>query len=436
MLQKISVAIAVLALSACSQTTRLQEGNYNAKPGALDLSQIEFKSGVKLPFTVGIGSGAFHYAGDPQNVFYTVTDRGPNIKCKDTQKVAHVANTSLCHGDKAGKVFPFPHFVPTIYKIMLKPDHSFSIIETVNLKDFVGQPISGISNPLVTSNTEKAFTYNGDKIAFDPSGLDVESIVRLSDGTFWLSDEYGPSLVHVASDGRILKRLVPQGLKNDLALARYPVEDKLPGILKWRKLNRGIESIGVSPDEKSLYFMMQSPLANPNVKTYKSSNAVRAFKLDIATGNVLGEYLYPLDNPTTFKADNAKHKRKQSDVKISELTALANDRLLILERISATTKFYVVDLNSGTNIWGRKWDAEIVSPSLEQLGIKGMANKGVQALSKSLVLNTDDRKNMPKKIEGIGLLDANTVMLINDNDFGINHTKTTAVITHFTKPVF
>jgi len=432
-----SVLIAAIALSACAQTTStLEQGVYTAQKQALDLGTVAFHGQKTMDFTVGIGSGAFHYKGDPDNVFYTVTDRGPNIKCSDVKKLLGADNAGLCAGDKKGKVFPIPGFAPSIYKIALNADRSFTVLETVTLKNTVGQPISGVVNPLTTSNTENGYANMGAKLAFDSEGLDVESVVRLSDGTFWISDEYGPSIAHIAADGRVIKRLVPTGLEKDLAGARYPVMAKLPGILKWRKLNRGIESIAVSDDEKSLYFAMQSPLAYPDVKAYKASNAVRLFKMDIASLEIVGEYIYPLDDPKSFAVDNAQKARKQSNVKISEMTALKGDRLLVLERISKTTKFYVVDIAKGRNIVGSKWDAEVVSPSLEQLKVEGMAKKGVPALAKILVMNTDNRGGMPKKIEGIGLVDAHTMMLINDNDFGIEGDGTAVVVVKLSTPLF
>jgi len=435
-LSRLCVVVAVVGLAGCAETANIEPGVYMAQPKALDLGSVAFQGGKTVDFTVGIGSGAYHAKDDPANVFYTVTDRGPNIKCNATQSVAGIADKSLCGGDKAGKVFPIPSFVPTIYKIALNLDHTYAVLETVTLKGTVGQPITGLSNPIKVAKTEKAFGADGLQIAFDPSGLDVEAMVKQSDGTFWVTDEYGPSLSHVAADGRILERLVPNNLDHDLKDAGYPVKGTLPGILKWRKLNRGIESLAISPNEKFLYFAMQSPLANPNVKAYKSSNAVRLFKIDIASGEIVGEYLYPLDAATSFAKDNVTKARKQSDVKLSEMAALGSDRLLVLERVSKTTKFYTVDLKSGKNFFDTKWDAEITAPSLEQLGIKGMMEKGVVALTKSLVLDTDSRDNMPAKIEGIGIVDANTLMLINDNDFGISGDKTVVVVTHLNKPMY
>ena len=39
--------------------------------------------------------------------------------------------------------------------------------------------------------------------------LDPESFVRAPDGTFWVSEEFGPFLLHVAADGRVLESPVP-----------------------------------------------------------------------------------------------------------------------------------------------------------------------------------------------------------------------------------
>ena len=35
--------------------------------------------------------------------------------------------------------------------------------------------------------------------------LDPESMVRMSDGSFWIGDEFGPFLIHVGADGRVLE---------------------------------------------------------------------------------------------------------------------------------------------------------------------------------------------------------------------------------------
>ena len=100
--------------------------------------------------------------------------------------------------------------------------------------------------------------------------------MRLADGTFWIGDENGPSIAHFAADGRMIVRHVPQGTEGEFAGARYDVKGTLPAILAKRAINRGIESMAVSPDERFLYFIMQNPLANPDVKTYQQAKNIAA----------------------------------------------------------------------------------------------------------------------------------------------------------------
>lgn len=364
----------------------------------LDIVKLKNKT---LRLDVGIGSGAYHYKGDKDNIFYTITDRGPNIKCKDSQKLM---GDKLC---KKGKIFPSANFAPTIYKIQVFKNF-YKVLSKIQIKDKDGKPVTGISN----QGTENAYDIAGNTIAFDASGLDAEALVKLSDGSFWIAEEYGASILHISSDGRILKRVVPSGFQENLSDANYKVSASLPAIISKRPLNRGIESIAISNDEQYLYFAMQSPLANPNKKAYTSSNLVRMFKYDIKKDEVIGEYIYKMDTAQSFSLDN---KKKQNAVKISEMVSVGEDELIILERVSKTTKFYKVKFEN--SILDSKWDDINTSPSLEE-------NNDMQAMEKTLVLDTSTLKGMPKKIEGIAYINENKWILINDNDFGIDRYKT------------
>jgi hypothetical protein len=167
---------------------------------------------------------------------------------------------------------------------------------------------------------------------------------------------------------------------------------------------------------------MQSPLANPDKDTYKKSRNLRIFKIDNEDGKVVGEYVYVIDTPDTFAMDNKKKQRKQNDVKISELTAVAADKLVVLERISKTTKFYLVDLAAADNILGSNWDDVATSPSLEQSDASRM-----KVLQKKLLLNSDDLGGLMKKIEGLAWLGGDQWIMVNDNDFGIANDPTYVV---------
>ncbi|MDQ6954726.1 MAG: esterase-like activity of phytase family protein, partial [Mariprofundaceae bacterium] len=188
-------------------------------------------------------------------------------------------------------------------------------------------------------------------------------------------------------------------------------------------LNRGIESIAISPNEQFLYFMMQSPLANPAVADYKASRNVRLFKFDIAKKSVIGEYIYELDLPDTFAADAIT--TPQFKVKVSEMVATGLDQLIVLERVSKTTKLYRINLGGATNILGTAWDTIGTLPSLEQSNLLTVI-PNIASLVKTLAMNSavDYPGLLPSKVEGIGLLNNNELVLINDNDFGIFGTPT------------
>jgi hypothetical protein len=105
-------------------------------------------------------------------------------------------------------------------------------------------------------------------------------------------------------------------------------------------------------------------------------------------------------------------------VKISELAAVGPDQLIVLERIAKTTKLYRVDLTTAKPL-PASFDDAATSPSLETLPADGRAAAGVALLEKRLVLDSDTLKDMPGKIEGMAVIDGQTLILTSDNDFGI-----------------
>ena len=368
------------------------------------LDRITLQKGSEMRFDVGIGSGACRLASDPEGIIYTVTDRGPTINTGDALKLM-----GIDFGTKKGKVFLTPNFSPTIYKLEVK-EGQVAILDKIQLKTADGRPISGIFNP----ETETAWGVNGKKMSYDAAGIDAEGIVKLKDGTFWIGEEYGPSILHAEADGRIIERWVPEGVKDSFGDSGYEVKELLPAILQKRSLNRGIESMTASPDEKFLYFAMQSPLANPDIKTYTQNRQVRVIKIDRPAAKVVGEYVYQVDTPEAFAMDNRKKKRMQNNIQVCEITAVDTDKLVVLERISVSTRFFLVDLAGAVNILGSKWDDPATSPTLEQ----GDGSE-VKPLAKKILLDTDQLGGLMKKIEGLAWLGRDQWIMVNDNGFGI-----------------
>ena len=417
------IATALLASAATAradETVKVLE-SMDAK---LQLGKVEFAGGKILDLTIGIGSALFHMPGDPADELYALTDRGPNIDCSASDKITGIPIDKACAGDDKAKLFPRPDFVPSIVKVKLNDDGTFVTTEWIPLKDAAGKTITGLSNPLKAAKTEAAFDKDGKQLPFDPNGLDTEGLVRLKDGTFWIGEEYGPSLVHVAADGKIIERLVPQGLESDLSGATYKVTGALPAILMKRQLNRGIEGLAIAPDESALYTIVQNPLANPDADAYKKASLTRILKLDLKSRQVVGEYVYTLDPAESCKNDKSE---KQSDVRISELTAVGIDQLIVLERIAKTTKLHAIDLSAATNILGTDWDKTETSPSLEQVAAANLVANGITPVSKKLWLDSSTYPELPEKVEGVAIVDGKQLILINDDDFGIEGAKTRIV---------
>ncbi|GLS26341.1 choice-of-anchor I family protein [Marinibactrum halimedae] len=419
------------------------------------------KTGNTISFTTGFGSGAYHKPGESQSVFYTITDRGPNIACDDSGDIIDIEG--FCgEGNDDFKIFPMPNYTPKIIQWSLTEidgQPSASILQEIPLKNQNGDVITGLTNNLIATNTELSFGADSQKIEFDNEGVDPEALVKLQDGTFWISEEYGPSLLHIAADGTILERVVPESVADDLADANYPITGGLPDIFKTRKLNRGIESLALSPNEDFLYFIMQSPLANPTLDAYKNSRNVRLLKIvlneDGTLGDLAGEYIYVMDRPQTFGLTGLggdENRSKFTDVKISEMVALDENRLLVLERISQTTKLYEIDLTTGDNILNTTVGSNSVnnntisnnavstneSPTPKTLEEAfDLASIGAAPVAKALAFNTltdlTEDVTVPKKIEGIALLNDDVMLLINDNDFGIEGDETEIIAVNRSK---
>ena len=244
-------------------------------------------------------------------------------------------------------------------------------------------------------------------LPFNPNGFDTEDLVRTRSGDFWLVEEYSPSIVHVDPTGKVVKRFIPEGVA--LTDTDYPVEPALPGIFEKRKRNRGFEGIAITPNERTLFVVLQSPLLNPDGATGNRSRNTRVLAFDVRSEQAVAEYVYRLQPSTEFGTDDP------SEMKLSAVVALNQHTLLILERIDAVAKIYRVDLRRATNILGSIWDDPATRPTLEALG--DPADADIAVLPKELVVDLSTVPGVPDKIEGITVIDERTIAISNDNDF-------------------
>ncbi|NEB80589.1 esterase-like activity of phytase family protein, partial [Streptomyces sp. SID14478] len=340
----------------------------------------------------GIGSDI--YPAGRKGEYWTVTDRGPNgqIKVDGTKR----------------RTFPVPGFDPAIVKIRVTGNR-VKVLQAIPLTTSSGKPVTGLSNQ--ESRDEKPYTYDAkNPLSYDPNGLDTEGIVRAADGTFWLVDEYGPSLVHVSAHGKVLARHVPKGLH--LKGAGYPVVESLPSVLLHRKINRGFEGLAQLPGG-DLVLAVQSPLSLPDGDAGDASLNTRLIRFSTKKKAVTAEYAYRFD--PVGEIDPGEDDT--SELKISSVVALGGDRLLVEERTDKAARLQEVRLTRRANILGDQWDDATTSPSLEQLEDPSAA--GVPVLGKRLVVDLNTVDGVQDKIEGVALAGHGTLALINDNDFGM-----------------
>ena len=383
----------------------------------------------RLSFTQSFGSGLSRRRADPPGCFWAAGDRGPNLKIGTLLSrygAEHLAPLS----DVAGaKVMPRLDIGPRIARLQVE-EGAVRLVRSLPVLDKDGRPVSGL--PMAASahcESEPVFDLDGRPIPPDPSGLDSEGIAALEGGGFILSEEFGPSLVRLDGEARVVARYVPEG--SDLGGALYPVHATLPAIAARRRLNRGFEAIAVSDDQKSLYVAFQSPLAHPDEETHARARHVRVWRLELATMRVVAQYLYPLDPPGSFLRDGAEGEVGWSDLKVSEMICLPGGALLVLERGSETTKIYRVQPCEAEALPPEHLDVAH-RPTVEALSGEG---KALKALAKRLIFSSDEAPEVSADLEGMALLSEHALLLVNDNDFGVEGAETVFWTLSFAAPI-
>ncbi|MEV0220785.1 esterase-like activity of phytase family protein [Streptomyces sp. NPDC050704] len=389
------LAVAGTAVGAPSGDARVTD---SVTLGDLPLGTF---SNALLPGTVdddrgvdlgGIGSDI--YPAGRKGEFWTVTDREPNGQIKVD--------------GKKRRTFPVPGFDPAIVKIRVSGD-TVKVLASIPVTTTSGKAVTGLPNQ--EGRDEAPYSYDAKTpLTYNPNGLDTEGIVRAADGSFWLVDEYGPSLVHVSARGKVLTRYVPKGL--NLTGADYPVVEALPAILLHRKVNRGFEGLAQLPGG-DLVMAVQSPLSVPDTEAGEASLTTRLLRFSPKKRAVTAEYAYRFDPVNVVDPG----EDDTSELKISSVVAVGRDRLLVEERTDKAARLQVVQLSRRADILGDKWDDDTTSPSLEQLD--NPAASGVPVLRKRLVVDLGQVEGIPGKIEGVARVDHDTLALINDNDFGM-----------------
>lgn len=383
----------------------------------------------------GFGSDAAAHPTNP-NQFYALTDRGPNSDFKGSL------------GE--GKQFLVPDYSPKIGLFEVEADGQIRKIKEIVLKDRNGQPVSGLPNPKALGGTnEIPYDISGNPMTIDPSkpydpesnpvktdlnGLDPEGLAALEDGSFWISDEYGPHLVHYDAQGIEIERINPftQDSRNNVVIEGRPL--LLPAEFAKRRTNRGMESLTITPDQSTLVGVMESSMDNPD-KSGRLSTLTRMVMINLKNG-VIKQYLCRLD---------AKEHVNSAIAALSEheFYVVEHDRQFPLQQSTAKKLIYKFDISHATDINNLqalsdssndeyiRYDSElgllIEGKTLEQWIAQDechwdtLAELGIHPAQKTLAVDILQDIDYPHdKLEGIWLRQDGSIGLLNDDDFAMN----------------
>lgn len=322
----------------------------------------------------GIGSGLVY---EPkEDLFYCISDRGP--------------------GDGT---LPYR---PRIVVLKIRQDGKTlhpEIVRSIILQDEKGRAMTG----LIPDDRAAAYPAMKD----GRTCIDPEAISFGPDGTFFVTDEYGPLLYQFDAKGIQLRRIdLPAEFQPRTAEGKLDYSDKAE-LTTGRTVNQGPEGMCLIPGQNTAALIFQSALTQDGGRQAGTS---KLLLLDLATGKPSAAYQY-LHSPDIAGPDAKK-------LSVNDLVALDEHRFLVLERDglgrdgSAKPQpalyktVWLIDTRTATNL--------LTSPSSDP----------VVPLSKQLLFNLAtlaDPATLSAKWEGIAILpsssDELTLMMSADNDF-------------------
>ncbi|KAA8912342.1 phytase-like domain-containing protein [Sphaerosporella brunnea] len=323
------------------------------------------------------------------------------------------------------------------------PNFALSYETSILLTDPAGVPVSGL-DPTGTlcypgDLCIPAASFPGDGFGgAGPGGkrgsLDPEGLVVASDGTFWISDEYGPYLYHFSSSGRMLHAVAPPNSllpirdgKVNFASNNPPIYDpsQIPqpaNPTSGRANNQGFEGLTYVAKEHALYTMLQSGSINNGGEDKSTNRYTTLLKYSLDSKRWVGEWTVPLPQ---FQDPTKKPTAKPRTAASSEIHALGSGRFLSLSRDGfgrlgdRTQSVYrhadVFSINSATDILGKFDDftssfapAGVLDPSVTPAEYCQFLDFNVPTeLAKFGLLNggaVDSDQLMNEKWEGLALV--------------------------------
>ncbi|KAL7411305.1 esterase-like activity of phytase-domain-containing protein [Mrakia frigida] len=171
---------------------------------------------------------------------------------------------------------------------------SMTYSKSLLYSDAAGVPVSGLDALGVRAATADSPALPIASATYDHLSLDAEGLVVNADGTFYVSDEYGPYIYHFSATGSLLSTIAPPA-------AVLPMKD---GALSFtsdafpdtgRAPNQGFEGLTASPDGSKLWAVAQSGMVQDGGAD-QDNKYTRIFGWDLTTSapTLVEEYVFLL----------------------------------------------------------------------------------------------------------------------------------------------
>jgi hypothetical protein len=248
--------------------------------------------------------------------------------------------------------------------------------------------------------------------------LDDEAVVHVGDGTFWVSDEYGPYVYHYNGDGSLLHVIRPPdafipmrrdtsgNLVENFSANSPPIGQSFNtgNPVSGRQNNQGFEGLAMSPDRKTLFVLLQSALIQDlnstsatTIKLTRRNTRLLAYDLHSEELRLVGEYVVQLP----LYQDQTTTTQTLLTAAQSEMLALNDHQFLVLARDSSVGETFpktpgsvyrsvdLIDISGTTNIAGTDFDnaGTPVAPL-------GVLNAGIVPATYQKFLNINDNAQL------------------------------------------
>lgn len=194
----------------------------------------------------------------------------------------------------------------------VRPDFATGRV-TVERTIFLSDPNRVVPFAIVGDATDRRYLTGSD--------FDLESIQPMPDGSFWIGEEFGPYLLHVDAEGRVLRVVETQMDGQPLRSPDHPAfsvpASPTQGVPFRVRRSGGYEGMAASPDGSRLYAMLEQPLYAPN-SDQPEGRFLRVLEFDTARAAWTGRVL--------------RYRLEEGATAIGDFNMIDDRRALVIER--------------------------------------------------------------------------------------------------------